>query len=105
MEHRKLVRIKTVEPLSGFGVRLRFTDGTDKVVDLEPYLHGPVFDPLRDNPHLFRSVAVDPDLGTIVWTNGADIDPDVLYYGLIPAEMEEGIATDDEPATAADHRA
>jgi hypothetical protein len=31
------------------------------------------------DPDLFRQVAVDPELGTIVWPNGADMDPDVLH--------------------------
>lgn len=82
------VRIRSVEPLQGFTVRLGFTDGTEKELDLEPYLHGPVFEPIRQNPALFRRVEVDPRMGTIVWENGADIDPDVLYLGLTPAWME-----------------
>jgi len=35
---------------------------------------------------VFRSVKVEG--GTIAWDNGADIDPDVLYYNLTPAWME-----------------
>jgi hypothetical protein len=83
------VCIQKVEPLEGFRVRLGFTDHTQRVVDLEPYLHGPVFDSIRNDPAIFRSVRVDKRMGTIVWDNGADIDPDVLYYDLKPAWMEE----------------
>ena len=28
---------------------------------------------------MFDQVSVDANLGTVVWPNGADIDPDVLY--------------------------
>ena len=31
--------------------------------------------------------------GTIAWGNGADIDPDVLYYNLKPAWMEDAEKT------------
>ncbi len=84
----ELVRIRGVEVLHGFTVRLEFADGTTKEVDLEPYLHGQVFEPLRNDPQAFRSVHIDEGSGTIVWNNGADIDPDVLYHGLTPAWME-----------------
>ncbi len=80
-----MIRIKAVRPLTGFQVELTFTDGTAKVVDLGPRLRGPVFEPLREDPTLFRQVRVDPALGTIVWPNGADLDPDVLYAGGTPA--------------------
>jgi hypothetical protein len=40
---------------------------------------------------VFRSVKVKE--GTIAWDNGADIDPDVLYYGLTPAWAEEPALT------------
>jgi len=84
-----LVRIREVEVLDSFNVRLEFTDGTSKEIDLEPYLHGQVFESLRRDPAAFRTVRVDDASGTIVWDNGADIDPDVLYQGLTPAWMED----------------
>jgi hypothetical protein len=73
--------------LERFVVRLQFTDGTQREIDLEPYLRGSIFESLRADPALFRSVKIQG--GTLAWNNGADIDPDVLYYNLKPAWMEE----------------
>jgi len=83
-----VTRISEVESQDGYHVRLTFTDGTSRIVDLSPYMNGPILEPLRD-PTEFRRVRVDPGLGTIVWPNGADICPDVLYHGRTPASMEE----------------
>jgi hypothetical protein len=75
----RTARIRTVTPLEGFVLRIDFDDGTTREVDLEAELWGPVFEPLRQDPALFREVRVDAELGTIVWPNGADMDPDVLH--------------------------
>jgi hypothetical protein len=93
------VRIRTAEPLEGYTLRLGFTDDTTREVDLEPYLRGPIFDPIRNDLQVFRAVRVDPPMGTIVWENGADIDPDVLYKGLRPAWMEVGPASERSAST------
>ena len=84
-----MVRITAVTPVEGFRVLLHFTDGTSKEVDLEYYLVGPIFEPIRSNLPYFQSVRVDPELGTIVWDNGADIDPDVLYHDRHPDRPQE----------------
>jgi hypothetical protein len=84
-----MIRVRSVLVLEGFKVRLVFTDGSEKAVDLSPFLRGPVFDPLKKDPAKFREVKVDPELGTIVWPSGADICPDVLYYGRVPAYQEK----------------
>lgn len=81
----QIIRVTEVEPLGGFMLRLSFNDGTERVVDLEDELKGPVFEPLKANPVLFRSVRLDPELGTIYWPNGADMDPDVLHGSQMPA--------------------
>ncbi len=53
-------------------------------VDLTGGLHGPAFDPLAD-PDFFAQVRVDDELGTVVWPNGADLDPLVLHGDFEPA--------------------
>ena len=71
--------IVAVEALGGHRLRLRFEDGVEGEVDVSRLttFEG-VFAPLED-PAEFARVQVDPDLGTVVWPNGADLDPYVLY--------------------------
>ncbi|HYK04819.1 MAG TPA: DUF2442 domain-containing protein [Thermoanaerobaculia bacterium] len=61
-----------------FIVWLKFEDGSEGEVDLSAELYGPIFEPLKD-VDFFRQVSVDPELGTIVWPNGADLAPEFLY--------------------------
>lgn len=76
--------VKTAVPLNPYVVRVVFADGEVRDVDIEPLLGGPVFAALRD-PALFTRVEVDEYAETIVWPNGADLDPDVLYGTAEPA--------------------
>jgi hypothetical protein len=71
--------IVAAKALGDHRLHLQFEDGVEGEVDLAPHLsfHG-VFEPLRD-PAYFAQVRVDPELGTVVWPNGADLDPDILY--------------------------
>ncbi|NOK64107.1 MAG: hypothetical protein GFH27_549413n19 [Chloroflexi bacterium AL-W] len=73
--------------LDGFHVQLNFINGATREIDLEPYLHGPIFEPMRTELAAFQEATVTD--GTITWPNGADIDPDVLYLGLQPNASEE----------------
>jgi hypothetical protein len=56
-------RISKVTPLERFEMKLELPDGSAKTVDLAPYLRGPVFEPLRSDPEMFRAVSVDEELG------------------------------------------
>jgi len=58
---------------------LRFEDGVEGEIDLAAHVSFTgVLEALRDPAFLAR-VSVDPELGTVTWPNGADLDPDVLY--------------------------
>lgn len=66
-----------VEPLGGHRLRLRFDDGVEGVLDFAEFLEfDGVFAPHRD-PAFFAKVFIEGS--TIAWTNGADLDPVVLY--------------------------
>ncbi len=77
-----LVRVSSVEPLDGRRVRVSFTDGSQREIDLRPYLEGPIFERIRRNDDAFRQISIDH--GALAWPNGADIDPDTLYYDGAP---------------------
>lgn len=75
-----LARISRVQPLGMHRLALEFTDGSHGIVDLGPHIthRSGVFTALHD-PAFFALVSVDTEAGTIVWPNGVDLDPDVLY--------------------------
>ncbi len=79
--------IVAVQALGGYKLHLRFEDGIEGVVDLEKQLRfRGVFEPLRNSVY-FAQVRVEPALGTVVWPNGADLDPDVLYSQVTGEEI------------------
>jgi hypothetical protein len=67
-------------PAGDYRLELSFTDGTTSEIDLRERIagRGGVFRPLQDM-EFFKQVRVDPEAGTIVWPNGVDFCPDVLY--------------------------
>lgn len=81
-----LVRVQKVRLLGDLWVLLEFENGTKKKINLDPFLHGPIFETIRQDKAVFRQIHIENS--TITWPNGADIDPDVLYYDLKPAWME-----------------
>ena len=86
--HMKLMHVTQVEVLHEYVVRFTFDNGAVRDIDLERFLHGGIFETVRD-PTFFRQAHVADD--TIAWPNGADIDPNVLYYNLRTAREEQAM--------------
>ena len=74
-----LPNVVSVAQTGPYRLRLRFDDGAEGEIDLkEAVSFVGVLAPLSD-PAFFSQVRVDPEAGTIVWPNGADLDPLVLH--------------------------
>lgn len=74
--------------LEGHRLYIRFEDGVSGEIDLRDLVvFKGVFEPLQD-PDEVAKVSVDPELGTIYWPNGADLDPDVLYARVTGEPLE-----------------
>jgi hypothetical protein len=74
----EIIDVTAVTVLDDRVVRLTFETGEVRDIDLEPLLWGPAFEALADDK-VFRQVRVDPNAGTIVWPNGADLSAHTLY--------------------------
>jgi hypothetical protein len=74
-----IIDVTDVRVLSRYVVEITFENGEVKVLDLEPFLDGPVFEPLKADYGLFKQARVDSEAGTVMWPNGADISPRTLY--------------------------
>lgn len=76
------MRVKKVEYIDGYRLKLLFSDEKTKIVDLSDLVKtgGFYFDPLRDI-EFFKKVSLDDEKYplSIQWPNDADVCPDVLY--------------------------
>lgn len=70
-------RVVEVKPREGFAIWLRYTDGTEGVVDLSDVAGKGVFSAWKDRK-VFESVRVG-ESGAPEWPGGLDICPDALY--------------------------
>ncbi len=73
-------RIAAVRHVKDYRLELTFTSGEQAELDLRDDIvgRGGVFAALED-VEVFRQVTVDREVRTIVWPNGVDFCPDVLY--------------------------
>ncbi len=70
--------VKDVQYYADYKLKLTFEDSIVKIVDLKPHLDGEIFEPLIDIEY-FKSVRLNPDIDTVVWSNEADFSPDFLF--------------------------
>jgi hypothetical protein len=73
-----LYTVKKVQYLEEYKIKLSFNDKSVKIIDLEKMLKNAknMFLPLK-NTDYFKQVKCDGT--TIIWPNGVDLCPDVLY--------------------------
>lgn len=71
-------RVARFAVIAPYTLDVAFTDGTERRIDFEPVLRGPLFGALR-NAATFNAVRLDPEAGTLVWPNDADFDPSTLH--------------------------
>lgn len=73
-------RVTDVKHIEAYRLSVTFADGVQVELDFADRIvgRGGVFEPLEDVV-FFKQVSVDPEARTLVWPNGVDLDPDVLY--------------------------
>jgi hypothetical protein len=71
-------RVTRFEIVGPYTLSVVFADGTTQEINFRPVLHGALFGPLRALA-AFNAVALDHEVGTLTWPNGADFDPATLH--------------------------
>lgn len=95
------MRVKKVEYIENYKLKLLFSDKKTKIVDIEPIIKKSkgLFHPLKDIEY-FKKVSLDDSEFplSICWPNGADLCPDALY------EMGEDIQEKKQPTKTPSRR-
>ena len=85
-----MIDVKNARYVDGYKVWIEFSNGESGVVDLEPDLWGPVFEPLKD-PEKFKKFRISDVLHTLVWDNGPDFAPEHLYEKVLNHSLQQTV--------------
>jgi len=73
-----IYRVTKFNIVAPYTLQIAFDDQSEQRIDFRPILAGEFCAPLR-NINIFNQVALDPEVHTLVWPNGADFDPATLH--------------------------
>lgn len=73
-----IYRVQSFQIIAPYTLRVGFDDGTEQTINFEPVLAGQLYGSLLDES-VFNEVCIDPEVHTLVWSNGADFDPATLH--------------------------
>jgi hypothetical protein len=82
-----MIRPTKVEALSGYRLRVSYSDGVEGIIDLSADVGRGVFGPLADD-EFFRTVHVG-EYGQIAWSDETEICPDAAYEEILQAHAAE----------------
>ncbi len=70
-----MIRVKTVEPMDDYQLKICLSDGRQGVFDVKPYLEIGVFQELKDETYFRRVKAA---FGGVVWPHEQDLSPETI---------------------------
>jgi hypothetical protein len=77
-----LIDVISVQPTADYRLYLTFENGISGELDISQLINFEgVFSPLKNRDY-FVTVKVNTETGTICWSNGADIAPELLYTNI-----------------------
>ena len=82
METNEILTVTNAENVSGYTLRIRFSDGVEKLFDFSGELSKGICRKLRDLEY-FKRFTLDPF--TIDWNNEIGFAPEYLYENGLPA--------------------
>ncbi len=78
LPRKQLHKVTAFRVVGPHRLHVEFADGLSRVIDFRLVLEGELYGLLRDLA-VFNQVALDPEVHTLTWPNGADFDPATLH--------------------------
>ncbi|WP_428357780.1 DUF2442 domain-containing protein [Methyloprofundus sp.] len=81
------LHVTSAKYLEDYKVEVSFNNGRKGIADLSDALNGKMFEPLKNKTE-FSKLVIDKELDTIVWSNGADLAPEYIFFKAFRNEPE-----------------